>query len=60
MKKLTVAATVVAALVASPASAADMLVKKAPPAAIPTWSWTGFYVGGNLAAAGPKPIGLKM
>jgi outer membrane immunogenic protein len=47
MKKIACAAAL-AALLATPALAADMLVKKAPPAAIPTWNWTGFYVGANL------------
>jgi outer membrane immunogenic protein len=54
MKKLAVAATLVATLVAPPALAADMLVKKAPPAAIPPWSWTGFYVGGTFGGGWAK------
>ena len=31
------------------ASAADLAVKSPPPVPVaPAWSWTGFYVGGNL------------
>jgi opacity protein-like surface antigen len=33
------------------ASAADLPVKAPPPAPLPTWSWTGFYVGGHLGGA---------
>lgn len=32
------------------ASAADMAVK-APPMAAPVWSWTGFYIGGDVGGA---------
>lgn len=47
MKKVIVVAAL-AALAATPALAADMLVKKAPPPPpAPAWSWTGFYVGAN-------------
>jgi outer membrane immunogenic protein len=48
MKKLVVAGFALGAFIA-PAIAADMPVKapiyKAPP---PVWSWTGFYLGGNV------------
>lgn len=58
MKKLLFAATLVttlAALVATPAWAADMLAKKAPPPPhAPAWSWTGFYVGGNVGGGFAK------
>jgi len=49
MKKLALAVAALSALVAAPAIAADLArpVLKAPPPA-PVWSWTGFYVGGNL------------
>ena len=36
-----------AAIVASPVSAADMAVKARPPI-VEIWSWTGFYIGGNV------------
>ena len=45
MKKIALA--VMATLLGSPAWAADMAVK-APPLTSPIWSWTGFYVGGNV------------
>jgi outer membrane immunogenic protein len=50
MKKLLLASLALAALAAvGPAIAADMPFKarvyKAPP---PVWSWTGFYIGGNV------------
>jgi outer membrane immunogenic protein len=48
MKKIVFAAAL-AVLTATPALAADMLVKKAPPPApVPAWSWTGFYAGLNV------------
>jgi outer membrane immunogenic protein len=48
MKRFVVAGTAFSTLIA-PAAAADMLVaNKAPP---PTFSWTGFYVGGDIAVA---------
>jgi outer membrane immunogenic protein len=45
MKKLASYVIVFAGLIGTPALAADMAVK-APPA--PVYSWTGFYVGGNV------------
>ena len=49
MRKLLVATAVLAALVGTPAFAADMAapVYKAPPPAAPMFSWTGFYIGLN-------------
>lgn len=42
-------ATVVALVLASPARAADLsLPYKAPPLLAPAFSWTGFYVGGEV------------
>jgi outer membrane immunogenic protein len=53
MKKLVLSGTMLAALtVSAPAMAADMPVKapvyKAPVVAPEVFSWTGFYIGGNL------------
>lgn len=43
------------AMLGSPALAADMLVKKAPPRTpLPVWSWTGFYIGGHIGGAWAK------
>jgi outer membrane immunogenic protein len=45
MKKLLIAGAALAALIGTPALAADLALKAPPPA--PAWSWTGFYVGLN-------------
>jgi outer membrane immunogenic protein len=48
MRKLLLISAALA-MMAGPATAADMLVKKAPPPRpVPVWSWTGFYIGGNF------------
>jgi outer membrane immunogenic protein len=47
MKSAFLIIAAAAALIGTPALAADMAVK-APPLPVPTWGWTGFYVGGNL------------
>jgi outer membrane immunogenic protein len=47
MKRLVLSAALLAAL-ASSATAADMPVKARPVAIDPPYSWTGFYVGGNI------------
>jgi outer membrane immunogenic protein len=46
MKKLLIAAAVVAAQIGRPASAADMPIKE-PVAPASAYNWTGFYIGGN-------------
>jgi len=48
MRKVLLGAATLIALV-SPAVSADMRapVYKAPPSAVPVWSWTGCYVGGH-------------
>jgi outer membrane immunogenic protein len=51
VNKLTIYSAVAAALVATPAVAADMAVKAPPPTSPkPAPSWTGFYIGGNVDA----------
>ncbi len=35
-------------LIGTPAFAADMAVKAPPPAPAPVYSWTGWYIGGNV------------
>ena len=47
MKKAFLASTAVAVLLALPAQAADMPVK-APPRAMVTTSWAGFYIGAHV------------
>ena len=47
MKKLLIAGAALAALIGTPALAADMPLKAPLPPA-PAWSWTGFYLGGNI------------
>jgi outer membrane immunogenic protein len=47
MKNLTTCAVAIAALIAAPVFAADMLTKAPPPAPVPATSWSGFYVGAN-------------
>jgi outer membrane immunogenic protein len=46
-------AIAVAALIGTPAFAADMAVKAPPPSppSAPVYNWTGFYVGGNIGAS---------
>jgi outer membrane immunogenic protein len=47
MKKLLIAGAALAALIGTPALAADMPLKAPPAPVAPAWSWTGFYVGLN-------------
>jgi outer membrane immunogenic protein len=51
MTKTVLTALVLTALAAGPALGADLPALKAPPPPAPAFSWTGFYVGGNLGAA---------
>src|SRR3974390_2796916 len=53
MKKLLlgIASAVGVLGAASLGQAADMAVKAPPPIAAPIFTWTGFYLGGNLGAA---------
>jgi len=51
MKKLATAIAAIA-LIGTPAFAADMAVKAPPPPPpAPVYSWTGWYVGGNVGAS---------
>jgi outer membrane immunogenic protein len=60
MRKLLIATTALAALVGTPALAADMAapVYKAPPPLAPVYSWTGFYIGGNVGWLGMDRVNL--
>ncbi len=53
MKKSLLGLVAVGALIAAPAMAADLgMPLKAPPAPIaPAFSWTGWYIGGNLGGS---------
>jgi outer membrane immunogenic protein len=51
MKLLKVSIAMMLALAATSASAADMPVKARPLAPAPVFSWSGFYVGGNVGYA---------
>jgi outer membrane immunogenic protein len=51
MKKAALGIIAIAALIGTPALAADMALKAPPPPPPPAWSWTGFY-GGLEAGAG--------
>lgn len=50
MRNVALAVTVGAALVGSPAFAADMATKAPPSAPAPAPTWTGFYLGGEFGA----------
>ena len=54
MKKLLLTSIAFAALIAGPATAADLarpVYRRPVVAAAPVYSWTGFYVGGNVGYA---------
>ncbi|MGD0333637.1 MAG: hypothetical protein ABSA90_10315, partial [Xanthobacteraceae bacterium] len=48
MKKAALGIIAIAALIGTPALAADMALKAAPPPAAAPYSWTGFYLGGQV------------
>ena len=48
MRKAAIGIVAVAATIGTPVLAADMAVKAPPPAPAPVYSWTGWYVGGNI------------
>jgi outer membrane immunogenic protein len=48
------ATTALTAAMGQLASAADLPVRKAPPPPVTVWSWTGFYIGGNVGFSSGK------
>jgi len=48
MKRIAIGIAAITLLMGMPAVAADMPVKAPPPPPVPVYSWTGFYVGGNI------------
>jgi outer membrane immunogenic protein len=58
MQKLLLAIIAVGALCGAPAFAADMPLKAPPPAPMPVFDWSGFYIGGELGWQGSR-IGLS-
>jgi outer membrane immunogenic protein len=51
MKKLLVAGAALTALIGTPALAADMALKAAPPPPAPVCIWCGFYIGANAGGS---------
>jgi outer membrane immunogenic protein len=52
MNRFATCIATIAALIATPAFAADIAVKAPPaPPLAPVYNWTGFYVGGNIGAS---------
>jgi outer membrane immunogenic protein len=51
MKKLWIAGVALAALIGTPALAADMALKAPPPPAAPSCIWCGWYIGLNVGGA---------
>ena len=49
--KTLIASVALIALGTAAAGAADLAVKAPPPAPVPVFSWTGFYVGANIGGA---------
>jgi outer membrane immunogenic protein len=63
MSKTTLGIVAVAATIGTAALAADMPVKAPPPAPAPVYSWTGFYIGGNVGygvARDPSSLGAPI
>lgn len=59
MNKVALSVVGLAALVATPAFAADMAVKAPVVAASPVLSWTGFYIGGNIGGVANSNSGTS-
>ncbi len=51
MKRTLIGIAAIAALLGTPALAADMPLKAPPAPPAPVWSWTGFYIGGQVGEA---------
>lgn len=51
MRNGLIIGAVFAALITTSAVAADLPLKAPPPPPPPAWSWTGFYLGGNIGGA---------
>ncbi len=51
MKRISFAVVSALMLVGTPVFAADMALKAPPPPPAPIFSWTGFYIGGELGGA---------
>jgi len=51
MNKAALGLVAIAALITTPALAADMAVKAPPLASAPAFSWTGFYIGADIGGA---------
>src|SRR5436190_19300599 len=52
MKKLSLAILAAATIISAPAFSADLPMKAAPPPMMaPIFTWTGFYLGGNIGGA---------
>ena len=49
--KTLIASAAFIAIGTAVAAAADMPVNAPPPPPLPVFSWTGFYVGGNIGGA---------
>jgi outer membrane immunogenic protein len=52
LKRILVAA--LAAVAVTPSLAADISIKAPPVRPVPAWSWTGFYLGGNVGGGWAK------
>ncbi|HEY6257073.1 MAG TPA: outer membrane protein [Xanthobacteraceae bacterium] len=51
MRKILLSGFALALLSVAPAIAADLKLKAPPKPVVPAFTWTGFYVGGNVGAA---------
>src|ERR1700746_1877462 len=56
MRKLIISTVAALGFLGTPAFAADMAVKAPPSAPAPVYSWTGFYVGGNVGVSWGRAV----